>query len=1155
MPRWDPRVNAIFVEAVERSSADERRAYLDQACGDDAGLRRQVEALLGAADAAGSFLERPAAEPAATVDPGPSGADATGTRIGSYKLLQKLGEGGMGAVWMAEQQEPVRRRVALKLIKPGMDSAQVIARFEAERQALAMMDHPNIARVLDAGTTSGEPGGVSPGRPYFVMELVKGIPITLYCDQERLTLRERLQLFVPICQAVQHAHQKGVIHRDLKPSNILVAPYDGKPIPKVIDFGVAKATAQKLTERTMFTEVGSLIGTLEYMAPEQAELNNLDIDTRADVYSLGVLLYELLTGAPPFTGKQLRAAAFTEMLRLIREVEPPRPSTRLSGSAELPNIAAKRKLEPRRLTQVVSGELDWIVMKCLAKERGRRYETANGLARDLERYLADEPVEACPPSAGYRLRKFARKYRAALLTAAALAGLLVLGVLGSTWQAVRARHAEKAAQANEAMAAQAADAERMAREAERQARHVEAAQRKRAEEQRQRAEEAEQLAEKRLAEVSVAKKRADTEARNAKAVNDFLQEDLLRQADSWEQTNWGHAAEPNLTVKEALDRAAARISSRFKEQPLVEAAIRETIGATYRGIGAARLGVPHLERARTLYAEQLGPYHLATLTCMNNLALTYQDAGLLNKALPLLEQALAKRKEQRGPDHPDTLQIMRNLAGAYLAAGQVYKALPLLEQSLPKLQEQFGADRATTLVAMNLLGRAFRDAGHPGEAVPHFEQAVTKCKERLGRDHLLTLMSMNNLGLAYQEVGLLDKALSLHEHALNRFKEKRGPDHPETLTSMNNLALAYQADGQLEKALLLFEQSLAKRKEKLGPDHPDTLLSMNNLGLAYQAAGKLDKALPLLEQALAKRKEKLGPDHPETLLSMNSLARAYHDGGQLDKALPLLEQALAKQQETLGPDHPNTLASMTNLAQTYSSMKRLDRSIPLLEKSLKLRIKKQGVDHPTTLHTLADLGVNYRDTGRLEDGIRCLEQALSGVRKRPDAVPRRLGIIVRRDLIYMYDRANQLVNAESLCREYLADVRQQFGPGDARTFQVLAALGRLLVRQRKYADAERVLRDCLAFREKKEPDAWNTFNTRSVLGGALLGQKKYAEAEPLLKDGYEGLKKRRDKVPWQSRSRLGEALERLVALYEATGRADEAARWRKERDLVKAPGP
>jgi WD40 repeat protein/serine/threonine protein kinase len=360
--------------------------------------------------------------------------------IGPYKLLQQIGEGGMGAVWMAEQTRPIQRRVALKLIKPGLDTGQVLARFEAERQALALMDHSNIARVLDAGETPPAYAGGSP-RPYFVMELVKGVPMTRYCDEYRLTPPQRLELFIPVCQAVQHAHQKGVIHRDLKPSNVLVALYDGRPVPKVIDFGIAKAMGSKLTERTLFTEFGAVVGTLEYMSPEQAELNNLDIDTRSDVYSLGVLLYELLTGTTPLARKRLKGTALLEALRLIREEEPPRPSTRLSTTEELPAIAANRGLDPAKLSGLVRGELDWIVMKALEKDRGRRFDTANGLARDIERYLADEPVLACPPSAGYRLRKLLRRHRGPALVAALLLTTLVAGAAASAWQAVEATNA------------------------------------------------------------------------------------------------------------------------------------------------------------------------------------------------------------------------------------------------------------------------------------------------------------------------------------------------------------------------------------------------------------------------------------------------------------------------------------------------------------------------------------------------------------------------------------------------------------------------------------------------------------------------------------------------------------------------------------------
>jgi serine/threonine protein kinase len=416
-----PDNEAIFHAARDIPDPDRRREYVRAACGGDQTRIAYFEALLAAADAPDSLLDRPpGGAPGATLDlPIP---ESPGAVIGPYKLLEQIGEGGMGTVWMAQQQEPVRRLVAVKLIKAGMDSRQVIARFEAERQALALMDHPNIAKVLDAGTSSS-------GRPYFVMDMVRGVSITRYCDEHHLTPQQRLELFVPVCQAVQHAHQKGVIHRDLKPSNVLVAPCDGKPVPKVIDFGVAKAAGQSLTDKTLVTGLGAIVGTLEYMSPEQAGLNQLDIDTRSDIYSLGVLLYELLTGSTPLDRRRLKTAGMLEALRLIREQEPARPSTKLSTAEGLPTLAASRGMEPTRLVKLLRGELDWIVMKALEKDRARRYETANGLAMDVQRYLADEPVLACPPSAGYRLGKFVRRNKTGLAVAGLVLVFLVL--LGS----------------------------------------------------------------------------------------------------------------------------------------------------------------------------------------------------------------------------------------------------------------------------------------------------------------------------------------------------------------------------------------------------------------------------------------------------------------------------------------------------------------------------------------------------------------------------------------------------------------------------------------------------------------------------------------------------------------------------------------------------
>ena len=764
-----------------------------------------------------------------------------GTRIGPYKLLEQIGEGGMGIVYVASQREPIDRTVALKIIKPGMDTREVVARFEAERQALAMMDHPNIAKVFDAGATDA-------GRPYFVMELVKGKPITEYCDRQQLSTRERLALFVAVCQGVQHAHQKGIIHRDLKPSNLLIKVYDVRPVPMVIDFGIAKAMGQRLTDQSLHTGLSQMVGTPLYMSPEQAGQSGVDVDTRSDIYSLGVLLYELLTGYTPFEKDTLRTAGFDEMRRIIREVDPPRPSARVSTlqAADLSTVCDRRQVEPGKLSQQLRGELDWIVMKAMDKDRDRRYATANDLAADVERYLNDEPVEACPPSAAYRFTKFARRNLTVVVATAAVGLALILGAGIATGQAIRATKAEKLAEEQLQIA----------------------------QEQQRLAKQQTQLAQKqkRLAEEGAQRERdlrveADTARKQAETVTDFLVE-IFRSPDPEQDGR-------TITVVEMLDKAKVRVETEFKEDRLLQAKLLGAIAETYLGLGLIQEASEFSKKSYDILLEALGPQHIDTLTAMQNLAVAYGAVGRTDAALPLMEETLRLRKEILGSEHPDTLESMSNLAGVYLDAGQLDRALSLYEKTLKLQKEKLGPEHPHTLLSMNNQAAAYHRAGRWNEALRLHEETLKLQKEKLGPEHPNTLISMNNLARAYADAGRLEEALRLHEETLKLRKKKLGPEHPDTLSAMGNLATTYWSLHKLDQSIPLFEETLSLSKEVLGENHPHTLLTMVNLGCNYLYAGQLDKALGLLEETLKKCKDNLAPEHSTTLLCMWNLGGAY----------------------------------------------------------------------------------------------------------------------------------------------------------------------------------------------------------------------------------------------------------------------------------------
>jgi serine/threonine protein kinase/tetratricopeptide (TPR) repeat protein len=907
MTAIEEHARSIFLAALERP-ADEWSAFLDQACGDNPELRERVDQLLGAHQAMGSIQGGGAEPPATTVA---AITERPGTTIGPYKLLEEIGEGGMGTVWMAQQTAPVKRVVAIKLIKPGMDSKQVLVRFAGERQALALMDHPNIAKVLDAGTipfqisdfrSRIEPTAadlkseishlkseISRGRPYFVMELVKGVPITRYCDEHRLTPRQRLELFVPVCQAIQHAHQKGVIHRDIKPSNVLVALYDDKPVPKVIDFGVAKATGPQLTEQTLQTGFGAVVGTVEYMSPEQAGFNQLDIDTRSDIYSLGVLLYELLAGSPPFSRKELEKAGVLEMLRVIREDEPSKPSTKLSTAEGLPTLAANRGTEPAKLTKLVRGELDWIVMKALEKDRSRRYETANGLAHDIEHYLHDEPVAAGPPSTAYRFRKFVRRNKGPVLAASLVLLALVIGVIGTTLGLFRAKQQRRIAEENEQKAVAAAEAEKKAKET------------------------------------------AETRETETKAVLDFVQNKVFAAARP-ERQEGGLGRE--VTLRQAVDAALPFVDKSFKNQPLIEARLRMTLGSSFWYLGDATMASEQFRVARMLFSQHLGPDHADTLSSMNNLANSYSDLGRDTDALKLREETLALRKVKLGLDHPQTLGSMNNLALSYCYVGRYAEALKLNEETLALRKVKLGLNDPNTFFSMHNLAMTYAALGRHADARRLNEETLALRKVKLGPNHPDTLKSMTQLAFNYHALGRYSDALKLNEETLALKKVKLGPNHPDTLGSMTNLALTYAALGRHADALKLHEETLVLQKAKLGRDHKHTLGSMVNLASVFCDLGRHGEALKLYEAALPVMKAKI-PDDSFTFSCMEGLANCYGALGRHADALKLHEETLALRKAKLGPDHPDTLMSMRGRAETLAKLDRGAEAVPITDECLK----------------------------------------------------------------------------------------------------------------------------------------------------------------------------------------------------------------------------
>ena len=899
-------------DLVIAAPAAQRGAVLDRECQGDADLRRRLEIMVAAAEDE-AFLSEPTLADSASVGATlPAfGRERVGEQIGRYKLLEQIGEGGFGTVWAAEQREPVKRRVALKIIKLGMDTKQVIARFEAERQALAMMDHPNIAKVLDAGSTET-------GRPYFVMELVKGVPILEYCDREKLDTKARLNLFMDVCHAIQHAHQKGIIHRDIKPSNVLITLHDGKPVPKVIDFGIAKATNAELTEKTIYTQHRQMIGTPAYMSPEQAEMSGLDIDTRSDIYSLGVLLYELLTGTTPFSSDELMSKGFAEMMRIIRETEPHKPSTRLSTlGVTATRTAEQRRADVKRLGVLLRGDLDWIVMKCLEKDRVRRYETANGLAADIQRHLSDEPVTAGPPSASYKLRKLVKRNKGAFSAAAVIFIVLILGIAGTTWGLIAAK-----------------------------------AQATRAERELSRATEIKRLIKDMLTSVKPEEARGQDTTLLKKILDDASQ-----RLDKGEIKDDLIAAELHGIVGNVY-RALGFFSEAEDHLPIALEITRRLLGeenfATltdmsdlaflYSSQGRFGEAEPLMKRALAVREQLQGADHPDTFKTMNHLGLLYAYMGRYDQAEPLLRKSLEGERRVRGEDHEDTLRFMNNLGVMYINAGRYADAEPLFESAIEGNRRVLGEDHPETIGARGNLALVYQSEGRLAEAETLTDEILNSQKRVLGAEHPDTLTTMHNLANLYQYERRNDEAESLYLQVLDSRKRVLGAEHPAALSTTTNLGMLYNRMERYEDAAAQFETCLPIMRRVLGVQNPTTMDAMEGLAAAYEHLGRRDDALPLQREFLGLKIAAADrPDAPPQLLNSLAWTLLTNDNEDLRDAAKALgyAQRACKMLEAAGDSHLPTCLDTLALAQhktgdTAGAIETEQRAISL--------VVKQGAD-------------------------------------------------------------------------------------------------------------------------------------------------------------------------------------------------------------------
>jgi serine/threonine protein kinase/tetratricopeptide (TPR) repeat protein len=904
------RVKRILDGALE-TAPDGRVAFLDRSCGGDRALRAEVESLLVSFTNAGAFIESPVT---ALTRPEEPENPSQGASLGPYRIVQLIAEGGMGAVYQAVRVDDLYRKlVAVKIVRHCIYGEYALKRFATERQILANFDHPSIAKLLDAGTTPD-------GRPYFVMDFIAGRQIDLWCDQHRLPVRDRLELFLKVCGGVAYAHHNLVVHRDLKPGNILVTE-DGEP--KLLDFGIAKILEEDpLTGAPANTITVLRAMTPEYASPEQ--VRGEPVNTATDLYSLGVLLYELLTGHRPY---QLKGLMPHEAAEVICQHDPPRPSTvvrrtqpadpETGAEAITPeSVSATRDGRPSRLSRALEGDLDRIVLKALEKLPAQRYSSVEKFADDIRRHLGGRPVEARGASWRYRAGKFVRRHKAAAATTVLVTLSLITGLIATMRE----------------------------------------------------------------------RSRADNEAATARAVNEFLQNDLLAQASASVQARPDVKPDPDLKVRTALDRAAARIAGKFDRQPLVEASIRQTIGDTYIDLGLYQEAQGQIERAVALRHRVLSDDHPDTLTSMHKLGLVHWYQGKYALAEPLLTEVLEVRRLLLGQDNPDIASVMNDLALVKWYRGGYAPAEQLFTKALEMRRRLLGPEHPDTLSTTNDLAALYVQQGKYAEAEPLLTKVLEARRRILGAEHPNTLLSANNLAVVLWDEGKYAEAEPLLARVMEVKRRVLGPEHPETLSTMNNLGALYRDEGKYTLAEPPLTRVLEIRRRVSGEEHPDTLISMNNLGLLYTYQGNYERAEPLLTQAAEVRRRTLGQEHPDTLLSMNNLAQLYVYESKYETAEPIYVEVVELERRVLKAEHPRRLATTNDLAALYIKRSNYLAAEPLLRESLN-SFNKSGADSWTRYNTQSLLGASLSGQRKYAEAESLLLSGYQGMLQRRTAIP------------------------------------------------------------------------------------------------------------------------------------------------------------------------